>query len=245
MNDLNFTTQSSFLHHGIQGQKWGVQNGPPYPLDRKKARAERKAARADAKEQKKIAKINRKSAELAAKTAKAQQSTQYAKAKNELAKQKATYKDMKRDKWTKDLITGETQKEKISRSERDREFALRAQQQKYNQKQNQPTLGNTIKKTLIDVSGVLLKDAATSIGKDIVERKLVNPYLDKHKSSATKEYESNEKRNKKQKQEADYWESKSKMEKAKWQIDNPKTAYGNSKYDELINKLEEDKEKNK
>lgn len=23
-------------HHGIDGQKWGVRNGPPYPLDRKK-----------------------------------------------------------------------------------------------------------------------------------------------------------------------------------------------------------------
>ena len=22
-----------FAHHGIQGQKWGVKNGPPYPLD--------------------------------------------------------------------------------------------------------------------------------------------------------------------------------------------------------------------
>lgn len=21
-------------HHGIQGQKWGVRNGPPYPLDK-------------------------------------------------------------------------------------------------------------------------------------------------------------------------------------------------------------------
>lgn len=34
MNDLTFTTQSQILHHGIQGQKWGVQNGPPYPLSR-------------------------------------------------------------------------------------------------------------------------------------------------------------------------------------------------------------------
>lgn len=24
---------SEFNHHGIEGQKWGVQNGPPYPLD--------------------------------------------------------------------------------------------------------------------------------------------------------------------------------------------------------------------
>lgn len=23
------------MHHGIQGQKWGVRNGPPYPLDEK------------------------------------------------------------------------------------------------------------------------------------------------------------------------------------------------------------------
>lgn len=23
-------------HHGVKGQKWGVKNGPPYPLDKKK-----------------------------------------------------------------------------------------------------------------------------------------------------------------------------------------------------------------
>ena len=25
---------TEFNHHGIEGQKWGVRNGPPYPLDR-------------------------------------------------------------------------------------------------------------------------------------------------------------------------------------------------------------------
>lgn len=31
------------IHHGIKGQQWGVQNGPPYPLDAKvKAEAYRK-----------------------------------------------------------------------------------------------------------------------------------------------------------------------------------------------------------
>lgn len=24
------------FHHGIKDQKWGVRNGPPYPLDRQK-----------------------------------------------------------------------------------------------------------------------------------------------------------------------------------------------------------------
>ncbi len=33
MDELNFTTSNNFLHHGIEGQKWGVRNGPPYPLD--------------------------------------------------------------------------------------------------------------------------------------------------------------------------------------------------------------------
>lgn len=23
-------------HHGIEGQRWGVKNGPPYPLERTK-----------------------------------------------------------------------------------------------------------------------------------------------------------------------------------------------------------------
>lgn len=31
------------MHHGIQGQKWGVRNGPPYPLDSKaKSSSEKK-----------------------------------------------------------------------------------------------------------------------------------------------------------------------------------------------------------
>lgn len=38
-NDLksseSYTSKNALLHHGIFGQKWGVQNGPPYPLDSK------------------------------------------------------------------------------------------------------------------------------------------------------------------------------------------------------------------
>lgn len=26
--------KNELYHHGIEGQKWGVRNGPPYPLDR-------------------------------------------------------------------------------------------------------------------------------------------------------------------------------------------------------------------
>ena len=42
-NDFN----SSYLeHHGILGMKWGVQNGPPYPLDSSdKSASEKRAAR--------------------------------------------------------------------------------------------------------------------------------------------------------------------------------------------------------
>ncbi len=25
--------QDELYHHGVKGQKWGVKNGPPYPLD--------------------------------------------------------------------------------------------------------------------------------------------------------------------------------------------------------------------
>lgn len=38
------------VHHGIKGQKWGVQNGPPYPLGvSQKSSAEKKAKRTDGK----------------------------------------------------------------------------------------------------------------------------------------------------------------------------------------------------
>ena len=31
------------IHHGIKGQEWGVQNGPPYPLDRKSQKVKKYA----------------------------------------------------------------------------------------------------------------------------------------------------------------------------------------------------------
>ena len=37
LSDENVEALSEILeHHGIDGQKWGVRNGPPYPLDRQK-----------------------------------------------------------------------------------------------------------------------------------------------------------------------------------------------------------------
>ena len=42
MTELTFTTSNMLLHHGIEGQKWGVQNGPPYPLDKTTAKEVKK-----------------------------------------------------------------------------------------------------------------------------------------------------------------------------------------------------------
>lgn len=41
---------SEFNHHGIEGQKWGVKNGPPYPLDKAEAKKVKKQALKDVKE---------------------------------------------------------------------------------------------------------------------------------------------------------------------------------------------------
>ena len=39
----SITPTDVLIHHGIEGQKWGQRNGPPYPLDgSKKSSAERK-----------------------------------------------------------------------------------------------------------------------------------------------------------------------------------------------------------
>lgn len=47
-------------HHGVDGQKWGVKHGPPYPLDRNAKRQARKAERAEAAKKKKRAKALKK-----------------------------------------------------------------------------------------------------------------------------------------------------------------------------------------
>lgn len=72
-------------HHGIRGQKWGIQNGPPYPLDSAISTGARlkSAAKAAAG---KIKEHRAKQAEI--KAAKKQRRTEEAAAKKEAAKRK-------------------------------------------------------------------------------------------------------------------------------------------------------------
>ncbi len=37
----NILLPDELFHHGIKGQKWGVRNGPPYPLDKEKEPVEK------------------------------------------------------------------------------------------------------------------------------------------------------------------------------------------------------------
>lgn len=47
---MNYQQYTVLMHHGIKGQRWGVENGPPYPLD--KAESRRIKAEARLKKQK-------------------------------------------------------------------------------------------------------------------------------------------------------------------------------------------------
>ncbi len=46
-----YSRNAELYHHGIQGQKWGITNGPPYPLDSNISTGKRlrKAAKKEAK----------------------------------------------------------------------------------------------------------------------------------------------------------------------------------------------------
>lgn len=59
--------KDELYHHGVDGQKWGVQHGPPYPLDRSAARQEAKKRKARRKNMIKINKKRKKSKQAAEK----------------------------------------------------------------------------------------------------------------------------------------------------------------------------------
>lgn len=42
------------IHHGIQGQKWGKRNGPPYPLDKNAQKKIKKTTKEYKKKEKTI-----------------------------------------------------------------------------------------------------------------------------------------------------------------------------------------------
>ena len=47
---LGMMFTDTLIHHGIDGQKWGIQNGPPYPLDQNDySKSEKKALKQDLK----------------------------------------------------------------------------------------------------------------------------------------------------------------------------------------------------
>lgn len=48
--NLIIHTSDELYHHGIKGQKWGVQNGPPYPLDQKTHNKVTKGSGSDGKD---------------------------------------------------------------------------------------------------------------------------------------------------------------------------------------------------
>lgn len=48
-----YSKNAELYHHGIQGQKWGIQNGPPYPLSKEESNRIKKEAKQNVKDARK------------------------------------------------------------------------------------------------------------------------------------------------------------------------------------------------
>ena len=156
---------AEFYHHGVQGQKWGVQNGPPYPLDSAvstgkrllksvdKKIAEARISRAEKKG--KIEKVGRIAAkhlsteEIMERTIKKQKQIEYENAMNELKKMTiqskidiAELKNIKRatenqKKMEKQAMKREQEAYKREKEQYKREEQAYKQQKKESNAQNQ------------------------------------------------------------------------------------------------------------
>lgn len=81
-------------HHGVDGQKWGKKNGPPYPLNR--------AGRAELRRQRRAAKRNRGRSDvedlsfedMQQKTEENRKKKAYVDSQNDLVRSKNTYRDL-------------------------------------------------------------------------------------------------------------------------------------------------------
>ena len=161
---------TEFNHHGIEGQKWGVRNGPPYPLDRMVSTGKALKSTIKARHETHVAEKHKK---LAAKIISTNQKIEYYEVKNKLQNQKLLYHEGKSKEFFM-LPTGETVMDRNARKraeyEKDREFALKSQQQK----QQKSAIGSTVKKTLLDSGSALAKDAIMNIA---------TPYISKYTTS--------------------------------------------------------------
>ena len=170
---------TEFNHHGIEGQKWGVRNGPPYPLDRMVSTGRALKSTLKARHEAHVAEKHKK---LAAKIISTNQKIEYYEAKNKLQNQKLLYREGKSKQFFM-LPTGETVMDRNARKraqyEKDRDFSLRAQQQKASKN----TIGSTVKKTLLDVGSSLAKDAINNVAKPYIT-KFTTSQADKDLASA-------------------------------------------------------------
>ena len=236
---------TEFNHHGIQGQKWGVVNGPPYPLDRAVSTGKALKSTLKARHEAHVAEKHKK---LAAKIISTNQKIEYYEAKNKLQNQKLLYREGKSKEFFM-LPTGETLMDRNARkkleADKNRDFQFKVYQEKNKNKGN--TVAGTVKQTLLDVGKSLATDALKDVGKPFLDD-ATQKVIDKRfpeKAKARKDREKIEKRNANAKNEADFMKSQADYEKAKYQIANPKEAWGknnDNKNNKNNNNDEEDKE---
>lgn len=224
---------TEFNHHGIEGQKWGVRNGPPYPLDRMVSTG--KALKSTLEARKKH-KLDEKYKKRATKIAISNQKIEYYKAKNELQRQKLLYKEGKSKEFFM-LPTGETVMDRNARKraeyEKDRDFAFKVNQQKA-QKQS---LASTVKKTLLDSAESLAKDAIKDMSKPYIDTAIQS--FNDARFPENKMNRDREARYKRTKDIADYEKSMTDIKKAQYQRSHPDEVWG--KNSNKNNREDEDK----
>lgn len=211
-------TDEFLEHHGIKGQKWGVRNGPPYPLSSGKSKKVRESYGVISKRKKKKQQLKNLEKARIQRAKNIQERKETAKTKEEILKNRDSVAMLKNvDKFTtKEIQDFNTREQAIS------QLAQNAAKQIENNLPKSQKLLRWVKNTVKEGAKQAIQDALKNVGK-VAVKKLVDAANFKENEDKRKQQEKDSKEQAEQKQKTKLQKQQDSLERQRLELQKRQT----------------------